>query len=138
MVQPPRTPTRDPLTRVDLGRDIDSAAKGRSKLLQSHCTGVSPKDSPIRGPAPHLPPDASSPPCHLMLGTTPDDYLGYQSRGPSLWSSSVDLVARAQLTWPPPIKTKLMNEKGTNRMKKSMDGVHPRATLRRMGWIDRG
>ena len=68
-----------------------------------------------------------------MLGMTPDDYLGHQGRGQSPWSSSVDLVARAQLTWTPPIKTKIMNEKGKNRMKTSMGGVHPRAPLRRMG-----
>ena len=31
-----------------------------------------------------------------------------------------------------------MNEKGKKRMKTSMDGVHPWATLRQLGWIDRG
>ena len=31
-----------------------------------------------------------------------------------------------------------MNQKGKKRMKTSMGGVHPRATLRRLGWIDRG
>ena len=61
------------------------------------------------------------------------DSRGYQGRGQSPWGSSLDLMARAQLARPPPIKTK----KGTIRMKTSMGGVHPRANLRRMGWIDR-
>ena len=35
-------------------------------------------------------------------------------------------------------RNKVKNKKGKKRMKTSMGGVHPRATLRRMGWIDRG
>ena len=67
-----------------------------------------------------------------------DDFLRYQSRGPSLRCSSVDQVARAHLTWPPPIKTKLMTEMGKKRIKTSMGGIHHLTTLWQMGWIDRG
>ena len=44
-------------------------------------------------------------------------------------------MPRVHPTWPPPIKTKIMNEKGKSRMKISMVGVHHRAFLRPMSWI---
>ena len=55
MVQPPPTKTRDPLTRLDLGRDIDSAARERSSGCKATVPGYHPK-TPLTCPlAPHLP-----------------------------------------------------------------------------------
>ena len=58
-------------------------------LLRVHHARVLPESPQTCILAPHLPPDALSPPCHLMLGTAPDDFLGYQDRCRSPWGSSV-------------------------------------------------
>ena len=137
MVRPPRTPTRDPrkgrpregyrLSHQET-QQVDAGPPPPPYPQKQYECAAPPPTCPL---TPHLPLACSS-------GNATADSRGYRGRGQSPWSSSVDLVARAQLTWPPPIKTKVMSEKGTNRMKKSMGGVHSRATLRRMGWIDRG
>ena len=107
-------PQHRTLIRVDIGSDIESAIRGRGRLLRVDHTCVPPQKTSSHAfappPAPWriispLPSDGSD-----TKMTSWDTRDGVSLPGVHRWVP----VARTHLAWPSPIKTKIMNEKCIN------------------------